>query len=98
MTNLRNFDELQLDATETNAQRVVVGASYSPLILQGEPAPSERQVAAVLRALADHTHNMLMTSPDFIAHGEDGGIASPQWRHAMALGRYFHYLADDLTK
>jgi hypothetical protein len=92
MNNLRNFDELRLESAKSNAARLQESIINKN---QGQDAPSTEQIASVLYALADHTHNLLMVSPDFIAHGNDFSDVK-ETQHATALGRYFQYLADEL--
>lgn len=56
------------------------------------PIPAE-QVAAVLHALADHTHNQHM-----LTVAEEHLLARPHdmWPGIDSLGRYFHALADSI--
>lgn len=71
-------------------------ALTSEVYLHGDPPPSRNQVAAVLRALADHTHNAHMLSDAVRELGADRAHLGPGWAQTSGLGRYFHGLADHL--
>lgn len=68
-----------------------VGSVY----LGRSPVPSRRQVAAVLRTLADFTHNQHMLSPSVLQLGERAGVATADAEHGRAVGlsRYLNTLA-----
>lgn len=70
-------------------------AISSDVNLHGDPPPTRNQVAAVLHALADFTHNQHMLS-DEVAHlGADHlNPYGEAWAQATGLGRYFHGLGD----
>lgn len=78
------------------ADRVVeaLARGRGDLDLDGQPRPSDRQVAAVLRALADFTLNrhMLGEHVHALGRGPDAG-----WEQAVGLGRLSHAMADELT-
>lgn len=79
------------------ADRVMAAQSLrSDVYLHGDPPPTRNQVAAVLHALADHTHNVHMLSDAVAALGADRDHLGPGWAHASGLGRYFHALGDHL--
>lgn len=56
--------------------------------ITGEPKPTRKQVAMVLRALADHTAIMKM-----LEHRPDP--TSP-WPQATSVGRWFHDTGNEL--
>lgn len=69
----------------------------SDVYLQGDPPPTPHQVAAVLHALADHTHNRHMLSEAVASLGEDRDqFGDKWWAQTSGLGRYFHGLGDYL--
>jgi hypothetical protein len=68
----------------------------SDVYLQGEPPPTPRQIAAVLHALADHTHNRHMLSDAVASLGEERNPFGDKSAHITGLGRYFHGLGDYL--
>ena len=76
-----DFSARRIEASMSNGERVFKSAANSVLALGDEPAPSKRQTAAVLRALADRSLNTRMVSDP---------------TDADDLGRYFHFLADEL--
>lgn len=67
------------------------------LDLAGEARPSDRQVAAVLRALADFTLNRHMLGEAVRSLGSQRRDAADGWDQAVGLGRLFHGMADELT-
>lgn len=67
-------------------------AISSRVYLKGELPPTKNQVAAVLHALADHTHNSHMLSEDVTALGTDRDHLGDRWAQTSGLGRYFHGL------
>lgn len=71
------------------ADTVADGAARPPAtdLLAGDPAPSRRQVAAVFRTLADHTHNEHMVD---ISHTDLGTVAP-------RLADYFTAVAEDIA-
>lgn len=58
------------------------------IVPNGTDMPTEKQVAAVLHALADHTSIM-----EALKHRPDP--TSP-WLEATSVGRWFHDVADSL--
>ncbi|KQO98393.1 hypothetical protein [Leifsonia sp. Leaf264] len=66
----------------------------SPVYLHGDPAPTRNQVAAVLHALADHTHNEHMLGDAVAELGADRANLGPAWAQVTGLGRYFQRLGD----
>ena len=91
MSQKRTEDAYSL-AGEHPADRVLRAVKNSNLGHMGLE-PSVVQVAAVLHALADQTHNfhMLGSSVAGLADDSDGLAAQ-----AIGLGRYFHGLGDYL--
>lgn len=73
-------------------------AITSPVYLHGEQPPTANQVAAVLHALADFTHNEHMLSDEVADLGRDRLEHGTKWAQATALGRYFHALGDWLAE
>lgn len=71
-------------------------ATSSDVYLHGDPPPTRNQVAAVLHALADFTHNEHMLSDAVKELGKDRENYGSRWEHASGLGRYFHHLGDAL--
>lgn len=69
-------------------------AISSDVYLKGETAPTKNQVAAVLHALADHTHNQHMLGADVEALGADRADLGEGWAQTTGLGRYFHALGS----
>lgn len=67
-------------------------------VLDGDPPPTRRQIAAVMHALADHTHNMHMVGGAVTALGTDRADFGEAWVRATGLGRYFHALGDRLEE
>lgn len=63
-----------------------------------EEFPTLRQVAAVMHALADYTHNQHMVSDQVKeVFGEDFNTFGRVYHdQAVALGRYFHALGDEM--
>lgn len=80
---------LQL-ASSNGGDRVEQQVRYSSgrAVLNGEPSPTLRQIACVLHALADETHNRHMLDSAVRALGDGSQVAG--------LGRYFHALGDEL--
>ena len=79
-------DAFDLDG-ENPAERVMAQVSWNPRTVP----PTREQVALVMHALADFTHQKHMLS-DSVA-----GLARDDWeRQASGLGRYFHGLGDYL--
>ena len=72
-------------------------AITSEVYLRGDPAPTRNQVAAVLHALADRSHNQHMLGEEVAALGSDEASFGPGWAQATGLGRYFHALGDQLN-
>lgn len=64
--------------------------------LNGDPLPTRNQIAAVIRSLADFTHNQHMLSYGVAAMGDRDSQFGAMWAHATGLGRYFHALADHI--
>lgn len=83
MTFGEDFSERRIEASMSNGEHVFSSAANAVAVLGDEPAPSKRQTAAVLRALADRTLNTRM-------------VTDP--KDADDLGRYFHFLADELLE
>lgn len=75
-----DFADRRIEATVSNGERIVASAGANEFVLGGDPAPTKNQVAAVLRALADRALNTRMVGVE----------------KADDLGRYFHYLADEI--
>lgn len=67
------------------------------IILKGDPPPTQNQVAAVLRALADHTLLMHLNSPAVLSDGEDRAHLGAGWQAATAHGRFLQRMADSLA-
>lgn len=74
-----------------NSQRV-----SSEAYLCGDEPPTRNQIAAVIRSLADFSHNQHMVSEDIRDMGSDRSEFGDKWAHATGLGRYFHALADHI--
>lgn len=80
------------------------------LPLKDEPAPTKRQVAAVMHALADFTLQHHMLGEEVLALGDDrrkaswDGPAVPnrddrrEWARAVGIGRLFHGIGDELEE
>lgn len=80
---------------EHPAERVFnAQARSSDVYLHGETPPSRNQTAAVLHALADHTHQVHMLGPAVRALGADRADMGEAWVATTGLGRYFHALGD----
>lgn len=65
------------------------------------PMPSEKQVALVLHALADHTAILAMTNYDRMGkapQGEDPAKETKFWATETSIGRWFQAVADDLER
>lgn len=60
-----------------------------------DDVPTLRQVAVVVRGLADYTHNQHMLGESVRVLGE-GGAWPDRDDQAHVLGRYFHAVADQL--
>jgi hypothetical protein len=89
--------EILPEDVERMALRIITSQRIEPgyFELENDPAPTLRQVAAVIRTLADFTHTQFMVDESMIELGKaknhDFGT---KWQHASGLGRYFHWLAD----
>src|SRR5262245_53038946 len=89
MSDDPSADARALAVWGANRIRRAQSLTSGSLDLGDEPVPSPRQIAAVLRALADHTHvTALLNSPD-----PDG-----PWPAATKIGRHFHGLADSIVR
>ena len=72
-------------------------AISSDIYLHGDPAPTRNQIAAVMHALADLTHQNHMLSRAVTRLGVDRSDAPRSaGDQAAGLGRYFHALGDHL--
>lgn len=83
-----------------NSQNVASGSVQLQAMSGGEASSvPPLHVAAVLHALADHTHNTFMVNQVvdgmiFAADNSDGAFEP----RVKSLGRYFHALADQIER
>ena len=74
-------------------------AIRSDVHLRGDPAPTRNQIAAVMHALVDLTHQKHMLGVAVASLGVDRSNAPRRaGDQATGLGRYFHALGDHLGK
>jgi hypothetical protein len=98
MTTPRELPAYNLNGKHPADRVYAHQAISSDVYLHGEPAPSRNQVAAVLHALADHTHNMHMLGDDVRDLGKERDNFGALWAQTTGLGRYFHGLGNHLEE